>query len=346
MRLPRAPPILCINSTRLARHDMTTHKGFDPQDFRAALGTFTTGVTIITTRGPDGEPIGITANSFNSVSLNPPLVLWSLSKNARSLGAFSGARHWNVHVLSVEQEALSGRFARQGEDKFADLELDEGISDAPLLRDCTASFQCRTAFSYDGGDHVIFVGEVLAYDRSELPPLVFQGGQYALAARKPREEVRLGANPPPDCSYTEDLLGYLLGRGHYQMLYALRQLLDTQALDERSFFILSVLSIRDNLTLDELNAFIAYTGMLASAESMAALEAQRLVALETQSGKPRFVLTADGREASLRQIALAKAVEEDIAARLGPGDTLALKLLLKRLIASSDPGMPDLWSPR
>ncbi|GAB1460555.1 hypothetical protein MASR2M50_23290 [Thauera sp.] len=128
--------------------------------------------------------------------------------------------------------------------------------------------------------------------------------------------------------------------------YALRQLLSTQALDERSFFILSVLSIRDRLTLDELNAFIAYTGMLATADSMAALESQRLVALETDDGEMRYALTADGREASLRQIALAKAVEEDIAAKLGMGDTMALKLLLKRLISTSDPGMPDLWSAR
>lgn len=325
---------------------MTTHKGFDPQDFRAALGTFTTGVTIITTRAADGEPIGITANSFNSVSLNPPLVLWSLAKNARSREAFANAKHWNVHVLSAAQEALSGRFARQGEDKFSGLELDEGISKAPLLNGCTARFQCRTAFSYDGGDHIIFVGEVLAYDRSELPPLVFQSGQYALAARKPREEVRLGSRPPPECSYTEDLLGYLLGRAHYQMLHALRQLLSTQALDERSFFILSVLSIRDGLSLQEINGFISYTGMLADETSMSALESQRLVAIEQDEERTRYVLTADGREASLRQIALAKAVEEDVAAKLGTGDTMALKLLLKRLIASSDPGMPDLWSPR
>ena len=122
---------------------MTTQKGFDPQAFRAALGTFTTGVTIITTRAQDGELIGVTANSFNSVSLNPPMVLWSLAKNARSVAAFSNSKHWNVHVLSANQEELSGRFARQGENKFAGLELDEGISKAPLLKECTARFQCR-----------------------------------------------------------------------------------------------------------------------------------------------------------------------------------------------------------
>lgn len=322
-----------------------TQASFDPQAFRAALGTFTTGVTIITTRSADGAPVGITANSFNSVSLNPPLVLWSLAKTARSLPVFEEGLHWNVHVLSADQEALSGSFATQGSDKFAGLALDPGISSAPLLPGCTARFQCRTAFRYDGGDHVIFVGEVLAYDRSELPPLVYQAGQYAIAARKPRQEVRLGATPPPECSYTEDLLGYLLGRAHYQMLYALRQLLASHALDEPAFFILSTLSVRDRLSLDELNAIIGYTGFVVTGAQLGALEAQRFIAREDDGDTLRFVLTADGREASLRQIAHAKAVEEDLADTLGAGDVMALKLLLKRLIACTDPGLPDLWAP-
>lgn len=322
-----------------------TQASFDPQAFRAALGTFTTGVTIITTRTADGAPVGITANSFNSVSLNPPLVLWSLAKTARSLPVFEEGLHWNVHVLSAGQEALSGSFATQGSDKFAGLALDPGISTAPLLPGCTARFQCRTAFRYDGGDHVIFVGEVLAYDRSELPPLVYQAGQYAIAARKPRQEVRLGATPPPECSYTEDLLGYLLGRAHYQMLHALRQLLASHALDEPAFFILSTLSVRDRLSLDELNAIIGYTGFVVTVAQLDALEAQRFIAREDDGDMLRFVLTADGREASLRQIAHAKAVEEDLADTLGAGDVMALKLLLKRLIASTDPGLPDLWAP-
>ena len=125
---------------------MAMQSSFDPQAFRTALGTFTTGVTIITTQAEDGSPIGITANSFNSVSLNPPLVLWSLAKSARSLPVFSSGKHWNVHVLSTEQEPLSGRFAMQGENKFEQIQLDNGISEAPLLQDCTARFQCRTAF--------------------------------------------------------------------------------------------------------------------------------------------------------------------------------------------------------
>lgn len=326
---------------------MAVQTSFDPQAFRAALGTFTTGVTIITTQAEDGSPVGITANSFNSVSLNPPLVLWSLAKNARSLPVFSTGKHWNVHVLSSEQETLSGRFAMQGENKFAEVELDAGISEAPLLQDCTARFQCRTAFQYEGGDHVIFVGEVLAFDHSDRAPLAFQSGQYALATRKPRNELRLATTPPPpECSYTEDLLGYLLGRAHYQMLNALHRLLKNQQLDEHAFFILSVLCIRDNLTIEELNTFVEYTGHVVSLASMRFLELQKLVAREVNGEQVRYVLTADGREASLQELALAKAVEEDISAKLSAGDAQALKVLLKRLIAASDPGLPDLWAPR
>ncbi|MDD2058950.1 flavin reductase family protein [Pseudomonas sp. GD03860] len=324
----------------------TPNIGFDPQAFRTALGTFTTGVTIITTQAEDGSPVGITANSFNSVSLNPPLVLWSLSKKARSLPIFSNGKHWNVHVLSTEQEQLSGRFATQGEDKFAEIQFDDGVSEAPLLQDCTARFQCRTAFQYEGGDHVIFVGEVLAFDHSERAPLAFQSGQYALAMRKPRSELRLATTPPPECSYTEDLLGYLLGRAHYQLLNALRLLLNNQQLDEQAFFILSVLCIRDNLSLEEINTFVDYTGHEVTLASMRFLERQNMVAIEGEPGHLRFVLTANGREASLQQLALAKVVEEELSAKLGPADAQALKVLLKRLIMVSDPGLPDLWAPR
>ena len=324
---------------------MTAPASFNPQAFRAALSTFTTGVTIITTRNAAGEPVGVTANSFNSVSLNPPLVLWSLAKSALSLEAFSGNKHWNVHVLSVEQEVLSGRFASRGEDKFAGIELDQGINDTPLFSDCTARFQCRTAFTYEGGDHLIFVGEVLAFDKTDLLPLAFQSGQYALAARKPREQLRLGAEAPPECSYTEDLLGYLAGRAHYQLLDALRRLLHSQKIDEHAFFVLSVLCIQDNLSLSEINTYVSYTGREVTLAMMLFLEKQGYVAAEKQFGVMRFLLTAAGRELSLEQIALAKAVEQEITEKLGPGDTQVLKILLKRLIHDTDPGLPDLWAP-
>ncbi|MBR9829027.1 MAG: flavin reductase [Oceanospirillales bacterium] len=318
-----------------------TQNSFDPKAFRTALGTFTTGVTIITAQAADGTPVGITANSFNSVSLDPPMVLWSLAKTANSLPVFTESKHWNVHVLSVEQEALSGRFASRGEDKFAGLTLDDGITNAPLLPGSTARFQCRTAFMHDGGDHIIFIGEVLGFDQSDLPPLVFQSGQYALAARKPREEVRLTqSEPPPECSYTEDLLGYLLGRAHFQMVNRLKGLLDEQKLAQEQFFILSVLCIRDRMTLSEINEYIAYTGYSVDENDMQVLTDGGHVVIE----QDRYRMTADGREASLHQIAHAKAIEEELVEALGQGDAMALKLLLKRLIERTDPGLPDLWA--
>jgi len=151
---------------------------FDARNFRRALGSFATGVTIITTRSADDTPVGLTVSSFNSVSLEPPLVLWSLANTSRSLEAFRKADHWAVHVLATHQEALSGRFARAGEDKFAGIVLDQGVGRVPLLPDCTARFQCRNAFQYEGGDHVIFVGEVERCGAEAKAALLFHNGRF------------------------------------------------------------------------------------------------------------------------------------------------------------------------
>lgn len=315
---------------------------FDNQAFRQALGSFTTGVTIITATAPDGTPVGLTANSFNSVSLDPPLVLWSLAKTSLSVEAFSEAAHWNVHVLSQHQQDLSNTFASRGEDKFSGIDLEDGISNAPLIPACSARFQCRNTVTHDGGDHLIFIGEVVDFDQQALPPLVFQQGQYAMTARKPWEEVALSAEPAaPECSYNEDLLGYLLGRSHFQMLYRMRKVLDEQALEDSHFFALSVMNIQDTLTIEQLNTHLDYTGHSIGNADVEFLVAQGLIKL---LGDDTYQLTAAGRETSLHHIAQAKAIEEELIAELGSGDVMALKLMLKRLIHKTDPGLPDLWS--
>lgn len=313
----------------------------DMQAFRQALGSFTTGVTIITASAPDGTPIGLTANSFNSVSLDPPLVLWSLAKTSLSIEAFSAAKHWNVHVLSQHQQNLSNTFASKGQDKFKDINLEEGISSAPLISDCSARFQCRNTVTHDGGDHLIFIGEVLDFDQQPLPPLVFQQGQYAMTARKPWEEVNLSSEPTaPQCSYNEDLLGYLLGRSHFQMLYRMRKVFDEQALEDSHFFALSVMNIQQELTLEQLNTHLDYTGHSLFEEDINFLKKQGLI---QKLADDTYQLTTSGRETSLHHIAQAKAIEEEIIEELGAGDVMALKLMLKRLISKTDPGLPDLW---
>ena len=153
------------------------------RQFRNALGSFATGVTIITTRSPDGADVGVTANSFNSVSLDPPMVLWSLAKTSTSFDAFMAAEHFAVHILAMDQEGLSGRFAKSNTDKFSGLTVERGQDSIPLLPGCAARFQCRTAFRHEGGDHVILVGEVDEFDHDGHAPLAFHGGRYGMFVR-------------------------------------------------------------------------------------------------------------------------------------------------------------------
>ena len=150
----------------------------DPRDFRNALGTFATGVTIITATGTDGRPYGLTCNSFASVSLNPPLVLWSLGMFSQSLGIFQNASHFTVNVLGASQQGLAKKFATSSEDKFAGVKWAPGLGNAPILADSVANFQCRAADRYYGGDHVIFLGAVEAYAYTRQEPLLFARGGY------------------------------------------------------------------------------------------------------------------------------------------------------------------------
>ena len=150
----------------------------DPRDFRKALGTYATGVTIITAAGADGKPYGLTCNSFASVSLNPPLVLWSLVIFSQSMTVFQNASHFAVNVLGASQQALATKFAKSSDDKFAGVEWTPGLGNAPILADSVANFQCRAASRYYGGDHVIFLGAVEAYSYNRQEPLLFARGGY------------------------------------------------------------------------------------------------------------------------------------------------------------------------
>ncbi len=156
-----------------------TKVSFDQADFRKTLGQFATGVTIVTTLGLDNEPIGITCSSFNSLSMDPPLILWSLAKTAYSLPAFEASPYFNVHILGSDQDSLSNNFARQGSNKFKDIRYSKGLGGTPILEKHAALFECKTKYKYEGGDHIIFVGEVVSFIHEETKPLVFHGGNYA-----------------------------------------------------------------------------------------------------------------------------------------------------------------------
>jgi len=160
---------------------------FDQRTFRDTLGLFVTGVTVITTRDQAMRPVGITANSFNSVSLDPPLILWSVGLNARSLEAFASAKAFAVHILRDDQADLSKRFAKSGDEKFSGLDIEAGLNDVPLLPDCAARLECLPYAQHPSGDHILFIAEVhrLSSDPDAMP-LVYHGGRYAALADKPQ----------------------------------------------------------------------------------------------------------------------------------------------------------------
>jgi len=147
-------------------------------DFRTTLGRFATGVTVVTTM-TDRGPLGITANSFASVSLDPPLVLWCPAKFSKRYTAFVEASHFSIHVLGTEQEDLSARFARDGFD-FDGANWTTCDNGSPVLRDCIARFECATHASHEGGDHRIIVGRVLQAAWREGAPMLFHGGAYGM----------------------------------------------------------------------------------------------------------------------------------------------------------------------
>jgi flavin reductase (DIM6/NTAB) family NADH-FMN oxidoreductase RutF len=152
---------------------------FAPTEFRKALGMFATGVTIVTARSAQGKLIGLTANSFNSVSMTPPLVLWSLARAAGSMAAFSTGSHYAINILSAEQHDLARQFAARDADRFANVAFVEGACGAPLLKGAVATFECFNRSRYEEGDHVIFVGEVeRCAHRAGAAPLLFHGGKF------------------------------------------------------------------------------------------------------------------------------------------------------------------------
>ena len=146
--------------------------------FRDALGMFATGIAVVTTRAPSGEPIGLTVNSFNSVSLDPSLIAWSMALHLPSLPVFEACEYYAVNVLAEDQQHLSQLFASRSDEKFAGLEIDEGLYGVPLLRGCCARFECRNTHRHPGGDHLVFLSEVVRFDRDDRPPLIFHGGAY------------------------------------------------------------------------------------------------------------------------------------------------------------------------
>jgi len=164
---------------------MTRHparpKGLpDPAEMRATLSNYATGVAVITTNDPEGCPVGMTVNSFNAVSLDPPLVLWSIALSAWSLPVWRAASGFAVNILSADQQDICKLFSSRDEDRFSRIAWHRGLDDLPLIDGAVATLQCRIWARHPGGDHEIMLGQVLDCSRAQSRPLVYCQGRLGV----------------------------------------------------------------------------------------------------------------------------------------------------------------------
>lgn len=167
-----------------------TEPTFDSKAFRRALGNFATGVTIMTAQNAAGTKVGVTANSFNSVSLEPPLILWSIDKRSSSYKVFAEATHFAVNILAADQIDLSNKFARSKGDKYENVNFDLGAGNTPLLKECSAVFECERFNIVEGGDHWIIIGRVVNFQDNGRSPLLYHQGAYSSVLPHPSLSVK------------------------------------------------------------------------------------------------------------------------------------------------------------
>ena len=324
---------------------MTRTANIDSRQFRDALGSFTTGITIVTTRTAAGADVGVTANSFNSVSLTPPMVLWSLAKSSLSRPAFVEAKYFAVHVLAVTQEALANKFAQRGIEKFADLSVGRGPGDIPLLDGCSARFQCQTTYRYEGGDHEIIVGQVVAFDSYDLQPLAFHKGRYGSVLTKDTAPKPNNQGFGTDSSFSEDFIGFLLGRAHFQLFYGIRRELSRLRLNVDDFFVLCALGFGIPRSTRDLDGMAAHYDRQVTNDAILRLLERNLIETPAvpESGD-LLSLSAAGRQTMIELLAIGKAAEASAFEEFDFSEAQMFKEALRRLIRKSDPGMPKLKS--
>ncbi|GLZ87489.1 flavin oxidoreductase [Metapseudomonas resinovorans] len=303
---------------------------FDSRAFRRALGNFATGVTIVTATAPDGTRAGVTANSFNSVSLEPPLILWSIDKRSSSLEVFQQAGHFAVNILAADQIDLSNQFARPRDDKFEGVSFESGIGGAPLFSDCAARFQCEMHQQVDGGDHVILIGKVLAFDDFGRSPLLYHQGAYSMVLPHTRMTQKAEGQPASSAfqGRLSNNLYYLMTQAvrGYQTDYQPKQL--STGLRTSEARMLMVLENDAGLSLCDLQREVAMP-MREIEEAVAILKRKGMVA----DAEDRYVLTPAGVEQADALWRIAREQQEKVFAQFGEEQVETFKSMLKAVIA-------------
>ena len=304
---------------------------FDARAFRRALGNFATGVTVVTAATASGRKVGVTANSFNSVSLDPPLILWSIDKRSNSHEVFEEASHFAVNVLAADQIELSNNFARPKDDRFAEIEFEPGKGGAPVFADCSARFHCEKFQQVDGGDHWIMIGKVVAFDDFGRSPLLYHQGAYSMVLPHTRMTKRDEGQPPS--SHFQGRLShnlyYLMTQAlrAYQASYQPRQL--STGLRTSEARMLMVLENDAGLDLNQLQREVAMP-VREIEEAVANLKRKGLVLDDNE----RVRLTVKGVDETESLWTIAREQQDKVFGQFSAEQIDTFKAVLKAVIAS------------
>jgi 4-hydroxyphenylacetate 3-hydroxylase, reductase component len=298
---------------------------FDPKEFRRCLGNFATGVTVITAKSSDGTRVGVTANSFNSVSLDPPLVLWSIVKTSSSYVVFEQSDHFAVNILAADQIDLSNNFAKPSEDKFANVETLSGAGNAPLLTNTAANFQCEKYQIVDGGDHWIIIGKVVAFENFGRAPLLYVQGSYAGAI------PFTGAKTPAQNVASNKTLARLHDSAIYLMHKVLQKVQEnylpkqsSTGLSTSEARLLLVLSDTTEITIEDLTNLVT----IPSVDVVSGVESLNSFGLINK----QLALTEKGHDMAERLWAISHQQQEDIFADLDANELANFKQQLHQLL--------------
>ena len=272
----------------------------DQRELRQAFGKYTTGVTIVTA-DVNGKKVGMTANSFSSLSLDPPLVMWSVRRSSTNFDDFLAASYFAVNVLSESQIEISQRFAKSSPDKYAGVTHATGVGGSPVFEDAAAIFECRTEAFHDGGDHVIMVGRVMKVVRTDQSPLAFADGRYSALMEHPAMRASTSEQQPN--GWTQDTMrqfvSVLLLRAYNRMSEELAELRDKEDLSTNESRVLNVAATYPAQTLAQ-SMPLLYLSDLAAEDALQRLVAKGFLKLD---GDRRVVVTEAGREKAQRVMA-------------------------------------------
>jgi len=298
---------------------------FEPGEFRQALGMFATGVTVVTATSPGGLQAGVTANSFTSVSLKPPLILWCLASSSESLPVYRSAPYFAVNILASDQLELSGHFARGQDDKFRSVAFREGRGRAPLLDGCASRLQCRSAGHYQMGDHHVFVGEVVELETTGKETLLYHQGNYAVSLPHPDTDTRESTHAR-QAEPEDNLYSLMLHAIHaYQEKFELRQ----HQIIESNYEARVLLLLRNGVTGPDI-ADLSRKIQVPRSEIEEILRNLAGKGLISYGDRP--VLTEPGRLKAARLWELYRQHEADAMALFGPKNAELFKKSLRQLI--------------